>query len=291
MAELCLLLITLVWGTTFSLIKDALVGASAAGLLLARFAIATAVLAVVAVSTRRRAGTDRRALLRDGTILGVLLAVGFFLQTEGLVHTTPARSAFFTGLTVLFVPFVAALLYRRRIAPRAWTAALVAACGLAFLTHPASRAAGATMLGGDLLSFGCAVAFAFHIVLTGEWSGRHHLVTLTLVEIAAALVLIGLYGLVRPPLLPPTPAFWVTVLFLGAAVTAGSFLLQNWAQRHVDPVRAALIFTLEPVAASAFAWVYRGDRLSVLEAAGGALVIAGVVLGEVGGALVGRKSA
>jgi drug/metabolite transporter (DMT)-like permease len=157
------------------------------------------------------------------------------------------------------------------------------------LTHPASRLAGAATFGGDLLSFGCAVAFALHIVLTAEWSGRHDLVTLTLVEIGAALLCIGLYATVRPAVMPTTLLFWATVVFLGALVTAGSFLLQNWAQRHVDPVRAALIFTLEPVAASAFAWLHRGDRLSALEAMGGALVIGGVVLGELRGPATKRR--
>ena len=291
MADLYLVLVTLLWGTTFGLVKEGLRGASPGALLTVRLGIATLVMAVIAVATPRGRGGDAWRLWRAGGALGILLAAGFVLQTEGLARTTPARAAFFTGLTVLLVPFVAAVIYRRRMTGRAWAAAAVAATGLALLTHPAARLPLVATVGGDLLSLLCAFAFAFHIVFTGAWSDRHPLVPLTAVEIATAFATVSAYALARPFQLSPSPGLWAILVFLGAGMTAAAFLLQNWCQRRVNPVRAALIFTLEPLVAALFAWAWRGDRLTPLEAAGGGLVIAGVLVGEVGAALAARRRA
>ncbi|HEY0712329.1 MAG TPA: DMT family transporter [Polyangia bacterium] len=290
MPELLLLLITVLWGTTFSLIKSALATTSPAALLVVRFAVATAAMWIVTVASRTRSWPYARALFRDGIVLGLLLAAGFVLQTEGLARTTPARSAFFTGLTVLLVPFLGAAIYRRRIAGRAAAAAILATLGLGLLTHPAARTPLVATLGGDLLSLGCALAFGLHILWTSEWSARHPLLPLTLVEIATAFVAMAGYGLTQPFRFVSTPALWATILFLGVGMTAAAFLLQNWCQRRVTPVRAALIFSLEPVVAAAFAWFHRGDRLTRLELVGGICVIAGVLLGEVGAAWAKRRS-
>ncbi|HEY0709972.1 MAG TPA: DMT family transporter [Polyangia bacterium] len=289
MPELVLLLITVLWGTTFSLIKEALAGASPASLLTVRFGVATVAIWLVVLVNRSRAWPYARTLFRDGIVLGLLLAAGFVLQTEGLARTTPARSAFFTGLTVLLVPFLGAALYRRAIAPRSAIAAVLATLGLGLLTHPAARSPLVATFSGDLLSLGCALAFALHILWTSEWTPRHPLLPLTLVEIAVAFLAIAGYGLVQPFRFVSTPALWGTIVFLGVGMTAAAFLLQNWCQRRVSPVRAALIFSLEPVVAAAFAWAHRGDRLTPLELGGGACVIAGVLLGEVGAAWAARR--
>lgn len=287
--DLALLLITLLWGTSFSLTKGALQDASPAALLAGRFALATATLAIAALFAPRPATpAARRALWRDGAGLGLLMALGFALQTEGIAHTTSSRAAFFTGLTVLLVPFVSALLYRRTVAPRAWFAAVTAAVGLALISHPAARASGATLL-GDLLSLGCAVVFAFLIVWTGEWSGRHPLTRLTAIEVGVAFAALLPVIATQPLAFSASPALVGTVAFLGAGLTAGAFVVQNWAQRRVTPVRAALIYTMEPLSAVLFAYLHRGDRLSGLEWVGGALVIAGVVVGEVGAAFGQRE--
>jgi drug/metabolite transporter (DMT)-like permease len=290
MPELLLLLITVLWGTTFSLIKVALAGASPASLLLVRFGVATLAMGLIVVFARTRAWPDTRTLFRRGIILGGLMAAGFVLQTEGLARTTPARSAFFTGLTVLLVPFLGAAIYRRPIALRAAIAAVLATLGLGLLTHPAARSPLVATLTGDLLSLGCAFAFGLHILWTSEWSPRHPLLPLTFIEIATALGGIAAYALSQPFRFVSTPTLWATIMFLGVGMTAAAFLLQNWCQRRVSPVRAALIFSLEPVVAAAFAWFHRGDRLTPLELVGGGCVIAGVLFGEVGAAWSNRRT-
>ena len=203
------------------------------------------------------------------------------------VWATPARSGFLTGLSVLVVPFIARFALARRVRSASWGGVALAVAGLALLARPSGGALVPATWLGDALTALCAVAFALQIVFTSEWSPRHPLVpfvlTQVLVAFAGALLLVPLEG----PFLRAAGAarFAGTALFTGAAMTAAAFLVMNWAQRRTSAVRAALIFSLEPVAAALFSHLYGGDPLAPAEWAGGALIVLGVVMGEVGSAL------
>lgn len=288
MADLALLVLTLLWGTTFHFVKGVLAVASPGVFLVARFAVATAALALVRLVRR---DPTSAGLWRHGAILGGLLLAGLFLQTVGLRYTTPARSAFLTGLSVLVVPFVARFAYGRAVRGAAWAGVALAVAGLGLLTRPFGEGIAAAVRLGDALTAACAVAFALQIVLTSEWAPRHPLAPLVLVQIAAGfagtLLLLPLDG---PHLAAgglPTLAW--TALFTGLPMTAGAFFVMAWAQRRTTAVRAALIFSLEPVSAALFSHWYGGEPLSAADWAGGALVVLGVIVGEVGSALPLRR--
>lgn len=291
MADLSLLLLTLLWGTTFTLVKGALEVGSTGLFLAARFGTAAAVLAAVALWRRDPVGPG---FWRHGVLLGLFMLGGFVFQTLGLVLTTPARSGFITGLSVLVVPFIARFTLGRQVRWSAWAGVALAVVGLTLLTRPfdAGAVTPAVRL-GDLLTLGCAVAYALQITFTSEWSGRHPLVPFTLLQVS--VVLLG--ALVMVPLegarfdAARWPAFAGVVLFTGVAMTAGAFFVMNWAQRHTTAVRAALIYALEPVTAALFSWYVIDERLGAAGWLGGALIALGVVAGEVGSALEGRAEA
>ena len=265
MADLALVLLTLVWGTTFTLVKRVLdAGTSIGGFLVLRFGVALAVLAALWAWRRPRPGPG---LLRDGALLGGAMFLGFALQTAGLAHTTPARSGFITGLAVV-----------------------LAVAGLALLTRPFGDGGGATRL-GDLLTLGCAVAYAFQIIWTSEFSPRHPLLSLLVVQVAVTFL--GSLALLAwgPARVVPSGELWGTVAFTGLVMTVGAFFVMNWAQRHTSAVRAALIYTLEPPAAAVFSHLVTGERLDGPALGGAALILVGVVVAEVGGALAARRSA
>ena len=285
MADLALLLLTLAWGTTFLLVKNVLAASTPGVFLLLRFAVAT--LAIGAVALARRDRPSPR-LLRHGALLGLAMFAGFALQTVGLRTTTPARSGFLTGLSVLIVPFLARFLLGRRVHLAAWAGVALAVAGLLALTRPFGHDVSAEVRTGDLLTAGCAVAYAFQIIYTSEWSPRHPLALMTLVQVGTTLALSTLLLLVEPPRFTATPAAWGTVLYTGLAMTAGAFFVMNWAQRHTTAVRAALIFSLEPVAAALFSHQFGGEPLAPLDWLGGGLIVLGVVAGEVGGAVEQR---
>lgn len=223
--------------------------------------------------------------MRDGALLGGAMAAGFILQTLGLRHTTPSRSAFLTGMAVLFVPFLSRSLHGRRVPPWAWAGVALAVAGTAVL-H-ADAVAGEVRL-GDLLTLGCALAYAFQIVWTTEFSPRHPLALLTLLQILVTLAGSALLLPLEPPRLAGGAALWGTVAFTGLAMTAGAIFVMNWAQRRLSAVRAGLIYALEPVTASLFSWHFGGEVLGRGQLLGGALIVAGVLVGELGGALAAR---
>jgi drug/metabolite transporter (DMT)-like permease len=284
MADLSLLVLTLLWGTSFHFVKVVLEVASPGVFLVARFAAATGALALIWAARRDPAP---RALWRDGSLLGVFALGGFTLQTIGLRYTTPSRSAFLTALSVLIVPFVARFALGRAVRGWAWIGVALAVAGIALLTRPLDEAIGPAVRLGDALTVACAVAWALLIVFTAEWAPRHPLVPLVFVEVA--VVLAG--SLLLVPLEAPCldlarlPVFAGTAAFTGLVLTAGAFFVMAWAQPRTGAVRAALIFALEPVAAALFSSLYGGEQLHFADWVGGGLVVLGVLAGEVGGAL------
>ena len=288
MADLALLLLTLVWGTTFTLVKRVLdAGTSPGAFLSLRFGLATAVLGAIWLWRRPRATPG---LLRDGGLLGLAMFAGFALQTFGLRFTTPARSGFITGLAVVIVPLIARFLQGRRVGGPAWTGVVLAVVGLGMLTRPFGGDASAAIRLGDLLTLGCAFAYAFQIIWTSEFSPRHSLVSLTLVQIAVTFV--GSLGLLafEPVRVAPSAELAGTVAFTGLVMTVGAFFVMNWAQRHTTAVRAAIIYALEPPAAAVFSHLVTGEVLPAVGLAGGALILLGIVVAEVGGALQARRA-
>ncbi len=290
MADLALLVLTLFWGTTFSLVKEALEAASVGVFLSLRFGVATAILAAIWAVRRDRVGPG---FVRHGALLGLAMLSGFWLQTLGLRYTTPARSGFITGLSVLIVPFVARFLLGRRVRVASWAGVARAVVGLLVLTRPFGEAIGPATRLGDLLTLGCAIAFALQVVFTSEWSPRHPLAPFVTAQVGFTLAGALLSTLLEAPRLSPAAPlrFAAVVAFTGVLMTAAAFFVMNWAQRHTTAVRAALIFSLEPVGAALFsAWYWR-EPFGPWDIAGGALIVAAVVLGEVGGAIEARGEA
>lgn len=282
MADLSLFLLTCAWGSTFLLVKNVVATTSTFPFLAVRFGIAALALGAVWLWRRDR---PTPGLWRDGLLLGLAMLAGFAFQTLGLVHTTPSRSAFITGMCVLVVPFLGRFLYRRAVPASSWAGVLLATAGLVTLYRDAISA---TVQLGDLLTAVCALAYSFQIVWTGEFSRRHPLTLLTLTQVAVTLLGSTLLIPLEPVRFGSGAGFWASILFMALVMTAGAFFVMNWAQRHTTAVRAALIYSLEPVTASLFSWYFGGEVMSRNHLLGGALIVLGVLTGEVGGAVLGK---
>ena len=262
LARLLLLGTVALWGATFVLVKSALADASPMLFNFLRMALATLVLAAV---NWRRLRTVTWAQARAGALAGFFLAVAYELQTLGLARTSPARSAFITGLVVIFVPALT-------LVPRLWPAgtrkpglpafcgAFLALTGLFFLTTPAGtqRSTIVAAIGvGDLLTLACAFAFATHLLALAHSATSMAAGVLATLQIAACT---GFMLLVLPlELLAPsehtrlvlTPRLLLTLVVCSVFATAAAFTVQSFAQQHLLPTQTVLIVTLEPV----FAWV------------------------------------
>ncbi|HET9754749.1 MAG TPA: DMT family transporter [Myxococcales bacterium] len=296
MADLALTLIMALWGSSFAILRALLRGdaASPLALVAVRMGLSSALLfGFMAATPRGRAGLRaiRGGLLRDGLLVGALLGVGFVFQTEGLLRTTASRSGFLTGTLVVLTPLIEFAIFRRRPSAPALLGVMLAFAGMTALSAPWSDASQATAL-GDGLTLACALVFAGQIVALGRIAPRHPVLPLLLVQLATTGAIAAIAGpLVERQHFSGAPRLWLALVYLSLFATLLAFGIQTWAQKILAPVRVALISSLEPVFAALWAALLIGERLSGRELLGGALIIVGVVVGEVGGAFRALKRA
>ena len=269
-ADVALVVAAFFFGTTFLVVQDAVEDAEPLPFLAARFLIGGAVLGLLA---RGRPGTPGE--LRHGVAAGAALLAGYVLQTVGLQYTSPSTSAFITYLLVVFVPLLTFVALHRRPHPLTVVGLALAVAGLVLLTGGADMSFGR----GEVLTLGCAVAFAAHIVILGETAGRHDAIRMTCVQVTTVGLACLSAGALNGGLGMPATALGAAA-FTGVFATALAFFAMVWAQRVVSPSRAALILLMEPVFAALISWV-TGDPLTAGAVAGGVLILTAVVVAEV----------
>ncbi|HET9795796.1 MAG TPA: DMT family transporter [Thermoanaerobaculia bacterium] len=284
-AALALVAVTVVWGTTFIVNAEVLGREPPLGYVACRFVFAALILNLAVIGRRR---TPR--VWRDGIGMGVLLALGMGAQIVGQTETSASKTAFITGLSVVLTPVVA--LFRTRRAPGAAVLAGVALAtgGFALLSWPSD---GGGVNRGDLMVLVCAVLFAIYFVENEVRSPRHDAFVYTARQMIAASVTLAAASLwlklARPPLAAAAfeakpfaldRGFLIAIAYMTLFATVGTFTVQNWAQARLTATRAAIIFALEPVWAAIFAAVILSEHLGFRGYAGGALVIAGIVVSE-----------
>jgi drug/metabolite transporter (DMT)-like permease len=285
LAHLLLLATVLVWGATFVMVKNALNDITPLLFNLLRMVIAFIVLA--AINHRHLHSLSRRAWFA-GAIVGFLLAAGFQFQTAGLARTTPAKSAFITGLVVVFVPLLSAIPALRPAGSHApkWTAAagaILAFSGLLLLTTPPGTQLAhlfASIGLGDLLTLACAIAFAGHLISLAHTSPGLPLQQLSTLQIGfCAVVMLITLPLAEHPHVTITPRLLVALAITSLLATAAAFTIQSWAQKHLPATHTALILALEPV----FAWLTSllfGEHLGPRALTGAALIATGIAVTE-----------
>jgi drug/metabolite transporter (DMT)-like permease len=284
LADVALLWTTLVWGATFVVVKDALQSIRPFAFLAVRFAIACLILLPFYVRQLRRGGLRQAG---RGSVIGVLLFLGYATQTLGLELTTASKAGFITGLAVVIVPLLATVLLRQPPRPDSLIGVALATGGLAALTLSGSLAPGA----GDLLVLMCAFFFAMHVIAVGHYnsdpdSSSGALATLqigatSLLAAACSVVFERGYWAELGWSLAAIPGrAWAAIAVTAVLATAGAFLVQNIAQRHTTPTRTALILAMEPVFAALTAWLVAGETLGLRGILGGGLVLAGMLSSE-----------
>jgi drug/metabolite transporter (DMT)-like permease len=284
-AQALLVGITFIWGATFVIVKSA-VEQDATPLLFNFVRMALASIALGVFFYRDLKKIPRTALIA-GSVTGLFLWLGYEFQTTGLRLTTASKSAFITGVSVLLVPLLLVLFWGRKT--RVWTALGVVAAfaGLFLLSVPASEGTlgdWASVNRGDVLTLGCAVSFAFHIIFLGRATERYPIAQIGFLQIATAAVLMGMTAplLEKPHIIWSPRVVWALVL-TSLLATAAAFTIQAWAQQFVSPTQTALILSLEPVFAWITSYVVLGEHLGVRAGIGAALILAGVLISELAG--------
>ena len=280
-AELALTFCTVLWGSTFVVVKNSLDHSSVFVFLAVRFSLAGLCMAIF------RPGV-LRALQREeifaGVRLGFFMFGGYAFQTAGLRYTTASNSGFITGSSVVLVPLILALFWGRRVSLWVYFGTIAAAAGLYFLTVPASGVAHLNR--GDVLTFFAAASYAVHIILVGEYAREHSAAALSTLQVLACALMAWLTAFAanairwQPMQFTSSGTLWIGIGVCAVFATALAFSLQLWAQQYTTPSHAAILFTLEPVFAVATSYAVLGERLGLRALLGAALVLAGILAAE-----------
>ena len=271
-----LVLITMIWGSTFLVVKYT-VGLSGPFTYLAfSYGIGALTLALI---FRKRLARITRAELRNGLIIGLFLFAGYALQTTGLQFTTVSKAGFITGLNVPLVPIFFLLLLRQRPALTAIAGVVLSFLGLFLLS--VNNQFTLSIDPGELLIFGAAIAFALHIVNISKFSPGADATNLVIIQLLPTSILsFIILPFVHEPLFVPSTSFWVAVLLMGTVDIAFTLLIMNRVQQFVGGTRAALIYAFEPMWAALAGLLFAGDVLSGPAWVGCACILAGMIVGR-----------
>lgn len=278
-AHLALLLVSVIWGWTFVLVKE---GASELGplsFLTWRFALAFLLLLFLFWPHLRR--VERRAIL-GGLGIGLALFGGYLFQTWGLLYTGATKSGFITGLYVILVPVLSAAALRERVSRWGWLGAGLAVLGLGSLLFGGQGLGREMGLNwGDFLTLFCAFSFALQIILVGRLvnPGNYPAILVIQIGLVFLLSLIGAL-LFEQPTAVISPRGWQAILVTGLLATAVAYFVQNRFQPLSTPTQAAIIFSAEPVFAGLFGYLLLGELMSWLQLLGAAAILCGIIISQ-----------
>jgi drug/metabolite transporter (DMT)-like permease len=288
-AELGLLFITIVWGGTFLFTKIGLENCPPSIFMTIRFSLALGVSLIFFAKYLKK---STKEIIKNGMMLGIMFTLGFIFQTYGLQYTKVSSSAFITGMTVVLTPLAYYIVEKKKV--NAWQLAgvVIAYIGLIVFTNPKLDALNI----GDLLTAVSCIFWAIYITYMDvytrgkeEFSETALLVTWQFVPaIPATLLMYFIFDYGAE--IHFTNSLITGLLYNGIVASFFLTLVHTAVQRFTNPVKAALIFSLEPVFASIFAMFFLSEILKGMEYIGGALLMLGVLISELGPAIFNKKT-
>lgn len=274
-AELALVGITMIWGTTFLLVHIAMTVSGPYFFVGLRFGTAALVMLPFAWGVLRGVTATE---IKAGLIVGASIAAGYVMQTMGLQTIASSKSAFITALYVPLVPILQWLVLRRPPSLMAWAGAGLAFAGMLALAGPEGLSKG---LGkGEWLTIASTVVIAGEIIAISYFAPQVDARRVTMIQLVTASLL---SFLAMAPAGEGLPGFSWLLVAIGLGLGAASALIQavmNWAQRTVSPTRATVIYAGEPVFAGILGRI-AGERLPPGAFLGAALIVAGVIVSEI----------
>ncbi len=271
---LALLFITLIWGSTFALIKVALDSIGPFYFLAIRFSLASIVMLIIF----RKSFREHK--IHFGYILaGIFLFLGYVFQTVGLKYTSASNAAFITGLSVVIVPFLEVIFMKRKLPCTSILGAISSALGLWLLTGLYNF----NMNYGDFLLLICALCFASQIIVVGICSPNSNTGVISTTQVIVVAILswisIPIFGeRLNTPI--SANAIWA-IIITAIFATALAFYIQALAQRSINPTTVALVFATEPVFGGIFGYLLLGEVLTPSALFGAGLILLGMIFTQI----------
>lgn len=272
-----ILLVTLIWGSTFVVMKNSIDVITPSYLMAYRFTIAVAGLFLIFF---KKLKTMTKSDLKSGTILGVVLFTAFYFQTYGLKYTTASKNAFITTLYVIIVPFLHWLLNGVRPGRKNIAAAVIALAGLALLSLKGDL----TVSLGDFLTLISGFGYALQMIFVDRYASRHDPIKLTTVQLSVCAILSWVMALLfegpcRLEVFADT-GMLVSILYLAIICSMLCFLLQTTSQKHLSPNTASILLSFESVTGLIFSVIFLKDPVTARMMAGCVLMLAAAILSE-----------
>jgi drug/metabolite transporter (DMT)-like permease len=262
-----LLLVALLWASTFAITKNALLTITPALFLALRATLST--LALLWVKP------DRKAVV-PGLLLGSLVAFSMVFEILALATTSASKVAFIIASSTFLAPLISAILFKRKVPPKAYVAFVLAVSGLALLVLGDVTLSVNT---GDALAFVAALFFAIYLAVLGETDSQVSVFYLTFCRSLPITLIAWLWAFPQVESITKLPAStWVALLYIGLVAGTLSHMLQIWAQRTVPVYMTVIILALEPVFAALIAFVWLGEGFTARGLLGAALVLVAVLI-------------
>lgn len=283
-AEISLLLVTLIWGSTFVLVQNAINLLAPFSFNGIRFFVASIFLITILIGFyRKQLNQLNGKLLLSGVFLGFWLFLGYATQTMGLLYTTSSKAGFITGLSVVLVPVFSFLLFKQPPGKNTIFGVLIATVGLFLLTMTDVNGLNA----GDGLTFICAISFALQINFTEKYSSKYPTLLLTVIQITTVSILSIISAFIfedwkkslNVTILLSQDVF-IALIITSIFATALAFLIQTNFQKYTTATKVALIFSMEPVFAAITGYFWAHDRLSGSALLGCLLIFSGMIFSE-----------
>jgi len=280
-----LVLVTLIWGSTFLIVKNAVRLSGPFTYLTLSYGVGSLTLAII---FHKRLRYITRKELLSGLVLGMILFIGYALQTIGLQYTTVSKAGFITGLSIPLVPVFAFLLLKQKPTQAAIVGFVLSLTGLFLISF--NDKFNLVFGLGEILILGAAIAFALHIVNVSRFAPNVDAINLAIVQLTVtSLFSLIVMPVVQEPFVMPSLAVWGSVLFMGVVDVAFTLSAMIWVQQLVSGTRAALIYALEPMWAALFGFALAGDKLSLPAWIGCGLILSGMIVGSVGKIHLSRR--
>lgn len=274
LAEFGLLMITVIWGGAFVVVKNTTSAVPTNYIIGIRFGIAALLMLILFFNKIKK--VDRHSV-KYGAILAAILYISYLFQTIGVKYTTAGNNAFLTAIYVVMVPFLYWMI--KKVKPDAYNiiSAVICIVGIGLL----SLKAGFTVNIGDILSLISGLTFGMHIVFTGILTEKTDPILLSFTQFSFTAV----FALTAAIFTEQFPAKLetgtvVSLLYIGIFSTMIALMLQTVCQKHVPPSRASLIMSMESLFGTVFGIVFLSEKLTLKTFAGSLLIFAAILISE-----------
>lgn len=268
-----LFLVSLIWGSTFFIIKDTVGSVDESFIVFVRTGLAFFALLLYHILKNPRKLFDRKAFIY-GAVLGTLLASIYLSQTIGLKFTSTGHSAFITGSAVIIVPFLLFTIWNAKILKIDLAAVGIVLVGLFFLTYDLETSVNK----GDIITLITAISLAFHIVFAQQFVKKTDAAMIVTYQFFAAMVISFIaFQFTNDSELIINSKGWYSLIYLGLIGTLVCYFITVWVQKYVPAIRVSIILATEPLFAALCSYIFISEELSTKEYIGAGLIMAGVM--------------